>query len=165
MKKVVEKRKDIVFFIKMYPIRMTTIGEVAAIDLRANKISLKLREIKDLINISIEPGTVIIKDKMEKSFTDIKIGENVTVKHMMHKGAYEKAKVIVCEKSLTLLEDVFAKKTIPPPKCETTAIDENIELAEKLGISGTPAIILPNGTLVPGYKEADALIALIDKFS
>jgi len=37
--------------------------------------------------------------------------------------------------------------------------------AEKLGIKGTPAVILPNGVIVPGYKEADALIELIDKSS
>jgi thiol:disulfide interchange protein DsbC len=102
MKKVIEKRKDIVFFIKLFPLPM-------------------------------------------------------------HKNAYNKAKAIVCEKSLSLLEDAFANKSLPAPKCETSALDENIKLAEKLGIRGTPAIILPNGTIVPGYKEADALIALIEK--
>ena len=81
----------------------------------------------------------------------------------MHKGAYEKAKAIVCEKSLALLEDAFAKKPLPAPKCDTTAVDDNIKLAEKLGIRGTPAIILPNGMVVPGYKDADSLIALIGK--
>jgi thiol:disulfide interchange protein DsbC len=102
MKKVIEKRKDIAFFIKMYPLPM-------------------------------------------------------------HKGAYEKAKAIVCEKSLSLLEDAFAKKSLPAPKCETSAIDDNLKLVEKLGIRGTPAIILPNGNVIPGYKDADSLISLIDK--
>ena len=82
----------------------------------------------------------------------------------MHPDAYDKAKAIVCEKSsLALLNDVFDKKQLPKPNCETKVLDENINLAEKLGITGTPAIILPNGILVPGYKEADALIDLIDK--
>jgi thiol:disulfide interchange protein DsbC len=102
MKKVVEKRKDIAFFIKMFPL----------------------------------------------SF---------------HKGAAEKAKAIVCGKSMALLEDAFAKKPLPEAKCDTTVIDDNIKLAEKLGIRGTPAIILPNGIVVPGTKDADALIDLIDK--
>ena len=104
MKKVIEKRKDIVFFIKMYPLPM-------------------------------------------------------------HKDSYAKAKAIVCEKSLSLLDEAFEKKPLPAAKCETSALDENIKLAEKLGIRGTPAIILPNGTLIPGYKDADALIALIEKSS
>jgi thiol:disulfide interchange protein DsbC len=102
MKKVVEKRKDIAFFIKLYPLPF-------------------------------------------------------------HKGASEKAKTIVCEKSMALLEDAFAKKPLPEAKCNTTVIDDNIKLAEKLGIRGTPALILPNGIVVPGYKDADALINLIDK--
>jgi len=102
MKKVIEKRKDIVFFIKLYPLPM-------------------------------------------------------------HKNAYDKAKAIVCEKSLSLLEDAFANKSLPKPKCETTALDDNIKLAGKLGIRGTPALILPNGSVIPGYKDADSLISLIEK--
>jgi len=81
----------------------------------------------------------------------------------MHKGAYDKAKAIICENSLALLEDVFEGKQLPKPKCETTAVDENIKLAGKLGITGTPAIILPDGGIVPGYKDADSLIQMIDK--
>ena len=102
MKKVVEKRKDIAFFIKMYPLPI-------------------------------------------------------------HKGSYEEAKAIVCNKSLALLDDAFARKPLPAPKCDTKAVDENIKLAEKLGIRGTPAIILPSGIIVPGYKDADSLISLITK--
>ena len=83
----------------------------------------------------------------------------------MHKDAYGKAKVIVCEKSLALLEDAFAKKSLPPAKCETSMIDDNLKLAEKLGIRGTPAIIMPNGIIIPGFKDAPSLIADIDKAS
>ena len=39
------------------------------------------------------------------------------------------------------------------------------KLAEKLGIRGTPAIILSNGLVISGSKDADSLIALIDKSS
>ena len=83
----------------------------------------------------------------------------------MHKDAYGKAKTVVCEKSLALLEDAFAKKSIPPAKCETSVIDDNLKLAEKLGIRGTPAIIMPNGIIIPGFKDAPSLIADIDKAS
>jgi len=102
MKKVVAERKDVAFYIKMYPLPM-------------------------------------------------------------HKDAYDKAKAIVCEKSLALLEDAFEKKPLPKPKCETTAIDENIKLAQKLGISGTPAMIFPDGKLVPGALDAKAIIEKIGK--
>jgi thiol:disulfide interchange protein DsbC len=100
MKKVIEKRKDIAFYIKMFPLKI-------------------------------------------------------------HPEAYEKSKAIVCEKSLTLLEDAFEKKQLPKPKCETSAIDDNLKLGEKLGISGTPALIMPDGRVISGYKEADAIIGLV----
>jgi len=100
MKKVVEKRKDIAFYIKMFPLQI-------------------------------------------------------------HPGAYEKAKAIVCEKSLALLDDAFEKKELPKPKCETTVVDENLKLAEKLGISGAPTLIMPDGRVLSGYREADAIISLV----
>jgi len=81
----------------------------------------------------------------------------------MHKEAYDKAKAIICEKSLDMLEDAFAKKTLPKPKCDTKVVDENIKLANKLDISGTPAVIFPNGLLIPGALDADAIIKQIDK--
>jgi thiol:disulfide interchange protein DsbC len=104
MKKVLEERKDIAFYIKLYPLPM-------------------------------------------------------------HKDAYGKAKTVVCKKSLKLLEDAFAKKSIPPAKCKTSVLDDNLKLGEKLGIRGTPAIIMPNGMIIPGYKDALSLIAAIDKAS
>ncbi len=100
MKKIIEERKDIAFFIKLFPLKI-------------------------------------------------------------HPGAYEKSKAIVCEKSLTLLEDAFAKKPLSKPNCETSVIDENIKLAEKLGISSLPALILPDGRVLPGYKDAKTLLNLI----
>ncbi len=78
-----------------------------------------------------------------------------------HPMAYQKAKAIVCEKSLSLLEDAHSGKPLPEPKCDTTAIDESTKLAEKLGISSVPALIFPDGRLMPGYKDAKTLLGLI----
>jgi len=79
----------------------------------------------------------------------------------MHQGAYEKAKAIACEKSLALLDDAFEKKDIPKPKCDTKVVDENIKLAEKLGISGTPALIYPSGKVIPGAIDAKSIMGEI----
>lgn len=81
----------------------------------------------------------------------------------LHPKAYEKSKAIVCAMSFKMLDDAFSGKDIPAPKCETKEIDKNIELASKLGISGTPTLILKNGEVIPGYAKADALINMIDK--
>jgi thiol:disulfide interchange protein DsbC len=80
----------------------------------------------------------------------------------LHPDAYNKSKAIVCKKSSKLLDDAFSGKEIPLPECETTQIDENIRLAERLGIKSTPTLILKDGTVIPGYMEADKLIAVID---
>lgn len=77
--------------------------------------------------------------------------------------SYEKSKAIVCEKSLELLENAYEKKTIPKPKCETTAIDDNIKLAEKLGITGTPTMIMPDGRVITGKRDAKTIKELVDK--
>ncbi len=102
MKKIVEERKDIAFYIKLFPLRI-------------------------------------------------------------HPEAYEKSKAIVCENSLALLEEAFDKKPLPKPKCETPVVDENIKLAEKLGISSVPVLILPDGRVILGYRDSKTLIDLIGK--
>lgn len=102
MKKVVDRRADIAFFIKMFP----------------------------LTNI--------------------------------HPGAYAKAKTIICEKSLQLLEDSLAGKEIPPPQCETDQVDKNIELGRKIFVKSTPTLIFPDGSVVPGYKSAERIIEFLD---
>ena len=100
MKKIVEERKDIAFYIKMFPLKI-------------------------------------------------------------HPQAYEKAKAIVCEKSLALLDDAHERKPLPKPKCETTIIDDNIKLAEKLGISSLPSLVFPDGRVITGYQDAKTLLNMI----
>lgn len=80
----------------------------------------------------------------------------------MHPDAYWKSKSIICTKSLKLLEDNFEKK--PPSKkdCSTKEIDENIKLAEALGITGTPTVIMSDGSIHAGFLSADELIKKID---
>jgi len=80
-----------------------------------------------------------------------------------HPDAYKKSKAIVCEKSLKLYDEAIAGQKLPAPTCETTEVDDNIKLAESLGITGTPALILPDGAILPGYKDAKDLIQIIDE--
>lgn len=82
----------------------------------------------------------------------------------MHPDAYWKSKSIICNKSLKYLEDNFEKKPIPRVECNDNSkeIDNNIKFAEKNGISGTPTIILPDGSLFQGHAEPEKLIKMID---
>lgn len=79
----------------------------------------------------------------------------------MHPNAYTIAKSIVCNHSLAMLEESFAGKPVPPPLCETRAVDETLALVEKLGINSTPTLVLPDGRVMPGYKKADDLLKLL----
>ena len=80
----------------------------------------------------------------------------------IHPQAYKKAQAIVCEKSLKLLERVLDGLGVGEPSCETTGLDETIAISEKLGITGTPTIILPDGGVLNGFKTAQELIRLIE---
>jgi len=80
----------------------------------------------------------------------------------LHPQSYDKSKAIVCSKSFELLDEAFSGKDIPPASCETMEIDNNIELAAKIGISGTPTLIFNNGEIYTGYVKSDDLITMID---
>ncbi len=79
----------------------------------------------------------------------------------IHPNAYEISKSIVCARSLDLLEAHFAGKPIPPATCDTRAIDDNIALVQQLGIGATPALILPDGLVQPGFRSADDILRLL----
>lgn len=72
-----------------------------------------------------------------------------------------KARSVVCAKSVALLEDAFAGKPLPPPNCSTQAPEETLNLAGKLGIRGTPTLVLPDGRVLVGYRDAKALMQLL----
>jgi protein-disulfide isomerase len=40
-------------------------------------------------------------------------------------------------------------------------VDDTMRLADRLGIQGTPSMVLPDGRIVSGYMEADALLSLL----
>jgi thiol:disulfide interchange protein DsbC len=78
-----------------------------------------------------------------------------------HPESYGISKAVICEKSLSLLEESFAGKKIPEPSCETDAVDRNIELAGQMGITSTPTLLLPDGRILPGFKPAEKLLEIL----
>jgi thiol:disulfide interchange protein DsbC len=77
------------------------------------------------------------------------------------KATYENCLAVACSKSEKALDDAFAGKKLPAADCKTGAVDETIRLAERLKIEGTPTMILPDGRMISGYREAEALLALV----
>jgi thiol:disulfide interchange protein DsbC len=49
-------------------------------------------------------------------------------------------------------------ETVKAPACGATPVKQQYELGEDLGISGTPAIVLANGELLPGYVPPAMLV-------
>ncbi|NJD56957.1 MAG: hypothetical protein FIA94_11215 [Nitrospirae bacterium] len=79
-----------------------------------------------------------------------------------HPDAYWKSQSILCKSSLQWLEDNFAKKEIPRPDCDNKEeIEANTKIALELGITGTPTMVLPDGMVVMGVKDAKTLIELV----
>jgi thiol:disulfide interchange protein DsbC len=77
------------------------------------------------------------------------------------KATYENCLAVVCSKSEKALDDAYAGKKLPAADCKTDAVDETIRLTERLKIEGTPTMILPDGRMISGYRDAEALLALI----
>lgn len=77
-------------------------------------------------------------------------------------GTARKARSVVCAGSEKLLEDAYAGKPLPEPGCKSTVVDDTLRLAEKLGIRGTPTMILPDGRVARGYRDANAIAALLE---
>jgi thiol:disulfide interchange protein DsbC len=81
----------------------------------------------------------------------------------MHPKAYDKARVILGRNSLKLLEDSYAGKALPAPgpKDAKKPVDDTLRFAESVGINATPTLVLPDGRILPGFREAAALQELL----
>ena len=77
-----------------------------------------------------------------------------------NKVIYEKCLAAICDKSGKILDDIYTGKQVPPATCKSDAVSENIRLAERLKIPGTPSMVLPDGRVIGGYRSADDLLKL-----
>lgn len=79
----------------------------------------------------------------------------------MHPEAYDISRSIVCAQSMELLERAFAGQPVPEATCDTKAVDATLNLVQQLGIRSTPTLVLEDGRVVPGFKEADELLRML----
>ncbi len=72
--------------------------------------------------------------------------------------AYEKAVAVWCaEDRSSAMTDAKAGKEVPKNKCENP-IDKHVRAGRSVGVTGTPAIVLDDGRIVPGYVPAKRLV-------
>ncbi len=82
----------------------------------------------------------------------------------MHPGAYDKSRAIFETKSLEMLDLAFDGKDVPKPSKDSSkaAIDEIIKFANANGISGTPTMVMPDGKVEVGMRDAETLKKMLD---
>jgi thiol:disulfide interchange protein DsbC len=82
----------------------------------------------------------------------------------MHPGAYDKSRAILETKSMEMLDKAFDGKDVPKPSRENskTALDEIIKFANANGISGTPTMVMPDGKVEVGMRDAETLKKMLE---
>ncbi|MBE8190252.1 MAG: DsbC family protein [Candidatus Thioglobus sp.] len=169
------------FFIKGDVIDLTSRSKMSA----GNGIKRLKKSLLDGIN---EADKIIFKAKNEKYavhvFTDVdcpfcqkfhaevpkmnKFG--ITVKYLasplaqLHPTAQGKMQKIWCAKDRVKALDNYKKhQTVPNSKACDNPVAKQLALAQKLGVNGTPAIFLPNGSNIPGYIPAAKLLKRLER--
>ncbi len=80
----------------------------------------------------------------------------------LNSESYRKAVSVWCAKDKQAAMD-FAKKTGNAEKSESceNPVVKHMMLGKKFGVSGTPALLLADGTLIPGYQPPKKLLETI----
>ena len=81
----------------------------------------------------------------------------------MHPHAYDKARVIMGARSLALLEKSYAGGKLPAPgaKDSRLPVDATLAYAKSVGIDATPTLVLQDGRILPGLKDAETMRRLL----
>lgn len=76
--------------------------------------------------------------------------------------SYNKIASAWCAKDQqTALTKLKNRESIPNNVCDGNPVASQYDLGQKLGVSGTPSIVLPTGEVIPGYLPADQLATRI----
>lgn len=78
-------------------------------------------------------------------------------------GAWHKAEAVWCaDDRRKALDEGFSGQALGQPGCDANAkIQHDYQLAQRIGATGTPAIVLDNGRLIPGLPPIPQLISLV----
>jgi thiol:disulfide interchange protein DsbC len=126
------------------------------------------------------------KDKIKHTvtvFTDVDCGycrklhremdqyleAGIAIRYMMYPRAgagsesYRKAVAVWCaEDQQQAMTDSKAGKDIDMKSCDNP-IQQHMELAQQLGLRGTPYLVMENGEVAPGYVPAKALAKMLNE--
>jgi thiol:disulfide interchange protein DsbC len=82
----------------------------------------------------------------------------------MHPGAYDKSRTVLETKNLELLDKAFEGGEVPKPTKESSKkdIDDIIKFGGVNGITGTPTMVLPDGKIEVGMRDAETLKKMLE---
>lgn len=93
----------------------------------------------------------------------------VEVRYMMfprsgpNTPSFQKAVNVWCAKDQQVsMTKAKAGESLPQANCDHP-IGKQFTLGQQLGVTGTPALLLDDGTLIPGYRPAKDLAAMLDE--
>jgi len=93
----------------------------------------------------------------------------VKVRYMMfprsgpNTPSYQKAVNVWCAKDQQIsMTKAKAGESLPEANCDNP-IGAQFDIGQQLGVTGTPALLLDDGTLIPGYRPAKDLAAMLDE--
>jgi thiol:disulfide interchange protein DsbC len=93
----------------------------------------------------------------------------VKVRYMMfprsgpNTPSFQKAVNVWCAKDQQVsMTKAKAGESIPQANCDNP-IGAQFDLGQEIGVTGTPALLLDDGTLIPGYRPAKDLAAILDE--
>ena len=83
-------------------------------------------------------------------------------RHGLASRSYQDVVSIWCaDDPLQSLTDANNGRSIVAKTCENHSVRQQYELGLMAGITGTPSIILPDGSILPGYVEPRALLKIL----
>ncbi|WP_322521802.1 DsbC family protein [Guyparkeria halophila] len=79
------------------------------------------------------------------------------------KGFEISSKVACADDPKDALDRAMKGGSVDAQACRNDMIKENMALSSRLGMSGTPYTILPNGAAMPGYRPANVVLQAIEQ--
>ena len=97
--------------------------------------------------------------------------EGISIRYMAYPRAgigsrsYEKAVTVWCsDDPQQAMTDAKAGQEMAPIQCDNP-VAEQYQLGQAMGVSGTPALLTPDGQLIPGYVPPAQLRARLDRMN
>ncbi|WXT99492.1 MAG: Thiol:disulfide interchange protein DsbC [Catillopecten margaritatus gill symbiont] len=133
-----------------------------------DKIIFKAKDEKYTINVFTDVDCPFCKRLHAQIEKTNNLG--VTVKYLampiseLHPTAQGKMEKIWCaEDRVKAMHDYKTEGTIPDSKNCKNPVKQQLKLARQLGVNGTPAIFLSDGTHLPGYVSSSELLQIIQQ--